>query len=91
MSESMSCCVKEYTAQHGLEVPIEVETRTLQEVLEVKELIQEHSHLRINRVMLDNMTALDNSREGGHSAPGCCSMQCASTLQLQSAAQGQGE
>ena len=62
---------QEYTKQHALEVPIEVETRTLQEVLEVKELIQEHSGLRIDRVMLDNMTTLDSSHEGAHAAPAC--------------------
>ena len=33
-------------------------------MLEVKELIQEHSSLRIDRVMLDNMTKLDRSHEG---------------------------
>lgn len=56
---------QEYTKKHGLQVPIEVETRTLQEVLEVKELIQSDSRLRIDRVMLDNMTTLDPSQEGG--------------------------
>jgi len=55
---------QEYTKQHGLDVPVEVETRTLQEVLEVKELIQNNSSLRIDRVMLDNMTTLDKSKEG---------------------------
>jgi len=54
---------QEYTKQHGLDVPVEVE-RTLQEVLEVKELIQNDSSLRIDRVMLDNMTTLDKSKEG---------------------------
>ena len=63
------CCLQEYTEQHGLDVPIEVETRTLQEVLEVKELIQEHNNLRIDRVMLDNMTTLDKSHEGDHTPP----------------------
>ena len=43
-----------------------METRTLQEVLEVKELILEQSNLRIDRVMLDNMTTLDKSHEGAH-------------------------
>ena len=56
---------QEYTKKHRLQVPIEVETRTLQEVLEVKELIQNDSSLRIDRLMLDNMTTLDLSQEGG--------------------------
>ena len=47
-----------------MHVPIEVETRTLQEVLEVKELIETDHSLRIDRVMLDNMTKLDSSQEG---------------------------
>ena len=55
--------------QHALEIPIEVETRTLQEVLEVKELIQEHNNLRIDRVMLDNMTTLESFHEGDHTPP----------------------
>ena len=53
-----------YTREHGLQVPIEVETRTLQEVLEVKELIETDRSLRIDRVMLDNMTKLDDSLKG---------------------------
>ena len=56
--------LQEYTKTHGLHVPIEVETRTLQEVLEVKELIETDRSLRIDRVMLDNMTKLDSSLEG---------------------------
>ena len=56
--------LQEYTRTHGLHVPIEVETRTLQEVLEVKELIETDRSLRVDRVMLDNMTKLDGSREG---------------------------
>ena len=56
--------LQEYTKTHGLNVPIEVETRTLQEVLEVKELIETDRSLRIDRVMLDNMTTLDGSLEG---------------------------
>ena len=56
--------LQEYTKKHGLHIPIEVETRTLQEVLEVKELIETDRNLRIDRVMLDNMTRLDSSLEG---------------------------
>ena len=56
--------LQDYTRTHGLHVPIEVETRTLQEVLEVKDLIETDRSLRIDRVMLDNMTTLDGSLEG---------------------------
>ena len=80
------CCLQEYTKQHGLDVPIEVESRTLQEVLEVKELIQEDNNLRIDRVMLDNMTTLDKSHEGDHVAPDQHSVQwlhCPAGMPLQ--------
>ena len=63
-TDSLMLWLQEYMKTHGLHVPIEVETRTLQEVLEVKELIETDRSLRIDRVMLDNMTRLDSSLEG---------------------------
>ena len=43
-----------------------MEARTLQEALEVKELVAGDSGLRIDRVMLDNMTQIDSSQSGQH-------------------------
>ena len=48
-------CMQEYLAARGLAVPVEVETRTLEEVDEVLGLLQGPSPPRIDRLMLDNM------------------------------------
>ena len=53
-------------------VPIEVETRTLEEVQEVLSLMDHQQHEGVARLMLDNMTRLDSSKPGvrGH-GEGC--------------------
>ncbi|KAK9814622.1 hypothetical protein WJX72_008859 [[Myrmecia] bisecta] len=53
-----------YVREHRLQVPVEVETRTLGEVAEVLELRRQHPHL-VQRIMLDNMTRLDANAPGG--------------------------
>lgn len=47
-------------------IPIEVETRTLDEVKEVLHFLGTDKHSLVKRLMLDNMTKLDSS------APGIC-------------------
>ena len=47
--------VQEYLATRGLDTPVEVETRTLEEVDEVVGLLESTNPPRISRVMLDNM------------------------------------
>jgi nicotinate-nucleotide pyrophosphorylase (carboxylating) len=46
-------------------IPIEVETRTLEEVKEVLQLLQTDKHCMVTRLMLDNMTKRDPSAPGG--------------------------
>ena len=48
-------CMQEYLATRSLKVPIEVETRTLEEVDEVLGLLSGPNPPRIDRLMLDNM------------------------------------
>ena len=57
--------LQEYLARKQLtSVPIEVETRTLEEVQEVLSLMDHQQHDGVARLMLDNMTRLDSSKPG---------------------------
>ena len=47
-------------------IPIEVETRTLEEVKEVLQFLESDKHSLVKRLMLDNMTKLDPSALGRH-------------------------
>jgi len=47
-------------------IPIEVETRTLEEVKEVLHFLESDKHSLVKRLMLDNMTKLDPSAPGTH-------------------------
>ena len=53
-----------YTREHGLRVPIEVETRDLGEVREVLALLDGGAGVRVDRIMLDNMARRDPSAPG---------------------------
>jgi hypothetical protein len=53
-----------YTREHGLAVPIEVETRDLGEVREVLALLAADGAVRVDRIMLDNMARLDAGQPG---------------------------
>ena len=46
------------------DIPIEVETRTLEEVQEVLRLLQTDKQCMVTRVMLDNMTKQDPAAPG---------------------------
>ena len=56
--------MQEYVQAHRLEVPIEVETRTLQELAQLLALLRGDAGIRVDRVMLDNMARLDASKPG---------------------------
>ncbi len=47
-------------------IPIEVETQTLEEVKEVLHFLESDKHSLVKRLMLDNMTKLDSSAPGTH-------------------------
>ena len=57
-------CMQEYVRERRLEVPIEVETRTLEELGQLLALMRGDAGMRVDRVMLDNMTRLDASKPG---------------------------
>ena len=61
-----------YTREHGLAVPIEVETRDLGEVREVLALLAAEPAARVDRIMLDNMARLDASAPGAR--PPCAAV-----------------
>jgi nicotinate-nucleotide pyrophosphorylase (carboxylating) len=54
-----------YLDQQGMNVPVEVEVRTLDEVKEVLEVIESGNGSCITRIMLDNMAVADPSKPGG--------------------------
>lgn len=57
---------EEYLQQQGLgHIPIEVETRTLEEVDEIVRILDSGAAPHVKRVMLDNMTRLDGAQPGG--------------------------
>lgn len=58
--------VDEYISKHGLQgTPVEVETRTLEEVDEIIEIISSGRSKVVTRIMLDNMAKSDSSKPGG--------------------------
>lgn len=57
-------CVQSYVRRTHQNIPIEVETRTLDEVREVLDFLQTDKHTLVKRLMLDNMTKLDPNAEG---------------------------
>lgn len=64
-----------YVRRKHQNIPIEVETRTLDEVKEVLNFLQTDKHTLVKRLMLDNMTKLDSN------APGEPSSICAIRIQ----------
>jgi len=75
-SNNTHACMQEYIKQNGLDhIPIEVETRTLKEVQEVLDLTRADASLRVDRIMLDNMTRLDPSQPGRLALTQCCHSQ----------------
>ncbi|KAK9827405.1 hypothetical protein WJX81_008609 [Elliptochloris bilobata] len=64
VAPAMRACTA-YTRAHALEVPIEVETRDLDEVREVLDIMDGDAGVRVDRIMLDNMARRDPSASGG--------------------------
>lgn len=58
--------LQDFVRRKHKNIPIEVETRTLDEVKEVLQFLGTDKHSLVKRLMLDNMTKLDPS------APGIC-------------------
>lgn len=56
---------QEFVRRKHKNIPIEVETRTLDEVQEVLQFLETDKHSLVKRLMLDNMTKLDPSAPGG--------------------------
>ena len=57
-------CMQEFVRRKHKNIPIEVETRTLDEVKEVLQFLETDRHSLVKRLMLDNMTKLDSSAPG---------------------------
>lgn len=56
--------LQDFVRRKHKHIPIEVETRTLDEVKEVLQFLQTDKHSLVKRLMLDNMTRLDPSAPG---------------------------
>lgn len=56
--------MQEYLQTNHNQVPVEVETRTLEEVKELLQLVQDGKAKHVTRIMLDNMTSRDPERPG---------------------------
>ena len=62
---TMCAWLQAYLDQRDLNIPVEVETRTIEEVREAIGLLQQAGRpARINRIMLDNMARPDASAPG---------------------------
>lgn len=56
---------QDYLAQKGMDVPMEVETRSLEEVRELMHLVDGGKAAKVTRIMLDNMAQLNPACPGG--------------------------
>ena len=56
--------MQEFLKRKHKNIPIEVETRTLDEVKEVLEFLESDKHTLVKRLMLDNMVKRDSSAPG---------------------------
>ncbi len=56
--------MQDFVKRKHKNIPIEVETRTLEEVKEVLHFLESDKHSLVKRLMLDNMTKLDPSAPG---------------------------
>jgi hypothetical protein len=61
--------LQDYLAQEGLDLPMEVETRSLEEVEEVVRLLEAGKASKVTRIMLDNMAHVDPSLPGSPHPP----------------------
>ena len=56
--------MQDFVRRKHKNIPIEVETRTLEEVKEVLQFLNTDKNTLVKRLMLDNMTKLDSSSPG---------------------------
>lgn len=56
--------LQDFVRRKHKHIPIEVETRTLDEVRQVLQFLETDKHSLVKRLMLDNMTKLDPSAPG---------------------------
>ena len=56
--------LQDFVRRKHKNIPIEVETRTLEEVQEVLQCLEKDKHSLVKRLMLDNMARLDASAPG---------------------------
>ena len=61
--------MQECLNSRGLNIPFEVETRSLEEVTELVDLYDRGQASRVTRVMLDNMAFPDPSHPGKRNSP----------------------
>lgn len=61
---SKDLLLQEYVRRKHKNIPIEVETRTLDEVKEVLQFLETDKHSLVKRLMLDNMAKPDSSAQG---------------------------
>ena len=56
--------MQDFVRRKHKKIPIEVETRTLEEVKEVLQFLESDKNSLVKRLMLDNMTKLDSTAPG---------------------------
>lgn len=62
--------MQDFVRRKHKKIPIEVETRTLEEVKEVLQFLESDKNTLVKRLMLDNMTKLDSNAPGKSSNRG---------------------
>lgn len=72
--------LQSYVRRKRQNIPIEVETRTLQEVNEVLDFLKTDKNTLVTRLMLDNMTKLDSSTQGDSRSTSACNAACSLLL-----------
>lgn len=63
---NIAALVQDYLQENNLNVPVEVETRSLEEVQELMDLQSSGKAKHVTRIMLDNMAVRDKRQPGKH-------------------------
>ena len=72
--------MQDFVKRKHKNIPIEVETRTLDEVKEVLQFLESDKHSLVKRLMLDNMVKRDSSAPGKEHAVLSCFVQHAAKV-----------
>ena len=67
-SQVVGSSVQVFLRERGLQLPVEVETTTLEEVRQVLDLRQADRRCIVTRIMLDNMAVRNPSAKGGQAS-----------------------